>query len=37
MWKELKYKAYKKMGAIDEQKSLAKKLLFRGEINYYNE
>lgn len=37
MWKELKYEAYKKMGAIDEQKSLAKELLFKGEIKYYSE
>ncbi|MGN1033371.1 MAG: hypothetical protein ACI4PU_07875 [Intestinibacter sp.] len=36
-WKELKYEVYKEMEAIDEQKPLAKQLLFRGEIKYYSE
>lgn len=36
-WKEYRYQAYKELGLIEEQKLLAKELLFDGEIFYYNE
>lgn len=36
-WKEYRYKAYKELGLIEEQKILAKKLIFDGKVSYYEE
>ncbi|MDN5315932.1 MAG: hypothetical protein PWR08_56 [Thermoanaerobacterium sp.] len=36
-WKKIRYEAYKKLSLKEEQKKLAKELLFEGNFEYYNE
>ncbi|WP_071458625.1 SWIM zinc finger family protein [Bacillus massilinigeriensis] len=36
-WKEIKYQAYKKLSLTEEQRKLAKELLFDGNFEYYKE
>lgn len=36
-WKKIRYEAYKKLSLKDEQRLLAKQLLFDGNFEYYNE
>ena len=36
-WKEYRYKAYEMLGEVEEQRQLAKELLFKGEFIYYQE
>jgi hypothetical protein len=36
-WKNLRYDAYKNLGLKEEQRNLARELLFKGEFYYYNE
>lgn len=36
-WKEYRYKAYEMLGEVEEQRQLAKELLFKNEFIYYQE
>ncbi|MBB6447783.1 SWIM zinc finger family protein [Bacillus benzoevorans] len=36
-WKKIRFKAYKELSLIDEQKKLAKELLLQGDFEYYQE
>jgi hypothetical protein len=36
-WKQMRYKAYKELALKDDQRNLAKELLFEGKFEYYKE